>query len=61
MFFGLPEENYSTEVEIFLKEGETSTVEFTPIYRTKKLPTRISTFLKGIDKYEVFLNNKRIL
>jgi predicted small secreted protein len=61
VFFGLPEENYSTEVEISLKEGEINTLEFKPIYRTKKIPTRIPTFLKGIDKYEVFLNNRRIL
>jgi len=60
VFFGLPEDNYSTEVEISLKEGEMSTLEFKPIYRTKKIPTRIPTFLKGIDKYEVFLNNKQI-
>ena len=60
-YFGLPEENYSTEVEISLKEGEINTLEFKPIYRTKKIPTRTPTFLKGIDKYEVFLNNRRIL
>jgi len=61
VFFGLPEEKYSTEVEISLKEGETSTLEFKPIYRTKRIPTRIPTFLKGINKYEVFLDGKRIL
>lgn len=60
VFFGLPEDNYSTEVEISLKEGETGILEFTPIYRTKKIPTRIPTFMKGIDKYEVFLNEKQI-
>ncbi|MHB8879896.1 MAG: hypothetical protein ACYC69_00135 [Thermodesulfovibrionales bacterium] len=61
VFIGLPEDNYFTEVEISLKEGEMSTLEFKPIYRTKKIPTRIPTFLKGIDKYEVFLNDKQIL
>jgi len=60
VFFGLPEDKYSTEVEISLKEGETSTIEFKPIYRTKRIPTRIPTFMKGIDKYEVFLNGKQI-
>jgi hypothetical protein len=61
VFFGLPEDNYSTEVEISLKEGETSILEFKPIYRTKKIPTRIPTFLTGIDKYEVFLNGKQVI
>jgi hypothetical protein len=60
VFFGLPEDNYSTEVEISLKEGEMSTLEFKPIYRTKEIPTRIPTFMKGIDKYKVFLNNEEI-
>jgi len=61
VFFGLPEDNYSTEVEISLKEGEMNILEFRPIYRTKSIPTRIPTFLKGIDKYEVFLNDRIIL
>ena len=61
VFFGLPEDNYSIEVEISLKEGEMSILEFKPIYRTKKIPTRIQTFIKGIDKYEVFLNEKQML
>lgn len=60
VFFGLPEYSYFTEVVISLKEGEASTLEFKPIYRTKKIPMRIPTFLKGIDKYEVFLNDKQI-
>jgi len=68
VFFGLPEDNYSTEVEISLKEGETNKLEFKPIYilefkpiyRTKRIPTRIPTFMKGIDKYEVFLNDKQV-
>lgn len=61
VFFGLPEDNYSNEIEISLKEGETSTLEFKPIYRTKRIPTRIPTFMKGIDKYEVFLKGEQIL
>jgi hypothetical protein len=61
VFFGLSEDNYSTEVEIALKEGEMSILEFNPIYKTKRIPTRIPTFMKGIDKYEMFLNGKQIL
>lgn len=60
VFFGLPEEKYSTEVEISLKEGEAGTLEFKPIYKYKTNPTRIPTFMKGISKYEVFLNGKQI-
>lgn len=61
VFFGLPEDNYSSEVELSLKEGETSTLEFKPVYKTKKHPIRIPTFIKGINKYEVFLNDKQVL
>ncbi len=61
IFFGLPEEKYYSTVDIALKEGETSRVEYKPVYRYKKLPTRIPTFLKGINGYEVFLNNTRVL
>ena len=61
VFFGLSEDNYSTEVETSLKEGEMSILEFKPIYRTKSIPTRIPNFMKGIDKYEVFLNNEKIM
>ncbi len=60
IFFGLPEDDYSTEVEIPLKEGETSILEFKPIYRTKRIPTRIPSFLAGINKYEVFLNGEPV-
>ncbi|RPI37249.1 MAG: hypothetical protein EHM54_03620 [Nitrospiraceae bacterium] len=60
IFFGLPEENYFTEVEISLREGEAGDLEFRPAYRTKRIPSRIPTFLKGIDEYEVFLNGKQI-
>ncbi|MBI5075828.1 MAG: hypothetical protein HZB62_11780 [Nitrospirae bacterium] len=60
VFFGLPEDNYSTEVKISLMEGEMNILEFRPMYKTKSIPTRSPTFMKGIDKYEVFLNNKTI-
>ncbi len=61
VFFGLPEEKYSTELEVSLKEGEAGTLEFRPVYKYKRNPVRIPTFLKGISKYEVFLNGKQIL
>jgi hypothetical protein len=61
MFFGLPEENYYSTVDIVLKNGDSSLIEYKPRYRYKRLPTRIPTFLKGINRYEVFLNNTQIL
>ena len=60
IFFGLPEDKYFTEVQITLNEGEASTIEFKPVYRTKRIPARMPNFMKGIDKYEVFLNGKQI-
>jgi len=61
IFFGLPEENYYSAVDIELKDGESALIEYQPVYRYKKLPTRIPTFLKGINRYEVFLNNAQVL
>lgn len=56
VFFALPEDNYFMEVEISLVEGEVNALEFKPLYRTKRIPTRIPSYLKGIDRFEVFLN-----
>lgn len=61
VFFGLPEENYFVEVEIVLKGGEASVLEYKPIYRYETFPIRIPTFLKGIASYEIFLNGKQML
>lgn len=61
VFFGLPEDKYYVEVEITLKEGEPAVLEFKPVYRYKTRPTRIPTFLKGINKYEVFLNGNPVI
>jgi hypothetical protein len=58
IFFVLPEEHYYTAVEIPLKEAETSMLEFKPRYRYKTLPTRIPTFLRGVDSYEITLNGQ---
>ena len=60
IFFGLPEENFFITTDIMLKGGKKAVLEYKPIYRYKTLPTRIPTFLKGIDKYEVFLNGKQL-
>ena len=60
IFFGLPQEDYYSAVDIELK-GESSLIEYKPVYRYKRLPTRIPAFLKGISRYEVFLNGRQIL
>jgi hypothetical protein len=60
IFFGLPEENYSAEIDITLKKGGTHVLEFKPIYRYKTRPYRIPTFMKGIKDYEVFLDGKQL-
>ncbi len=60
IFFGLPEDKYSVEVEIALKEGESAVLEFKPVYRYKTRPYRIPTFLNGIKGYEVFWDGKQL-
>src|SRR3990172_1459196 len=51
IYFGLPEEKYSLEVEVTLTEEQENILEFRPIYRYKTSPTRIPTFAKGINEY----------
>jgi hypothetical protein len=60
VFFGLPEEDYAVEVEIALEEGKMSVLEFRPVYRYKTEPTRIPTFLRGVERYDVFLNGQPV-
>jgi hypothetical protein len=59
VFLGLPEDDYSIEVEITLKDGENAILEYEPIYNYKAHPTRIPSFLRGVAKYEVFFDEKR--
>jgi len=56
VFFGLPEESYFTTTAISAKSVGLYVLEFKPVYRYKTSPTRIPTFLKGIDKFEVLYN-----
>jgi hypothetical protein len=53
VFFGLPGEAYYTTAEITVKSGSLYILEFKPHYWFKTVPTRIPTFLKGINNYEV--------
>lgn len=53
VFFGLPDEPYYTTADISVKGGGLYVLEFKPDYCYKTSPTRIPTFLKGVDKFEV--------
>ncbi len=53
VFFGLPGEAYYTIVEIIVKSDSAYVLNFKPHYWFKTVPTRIPTFLKGIDNYDV--------
>jgi hypothetical protein len=59
IFFGLPEETYFVEVEIYLGKGEMHILEFKPIYRTKRSPGTPS-FLRGLDRYEVVFDAQSV-
>lgn len=56
VFFGLPDEPYYTTADISVMSGGLYLLEFKPDYRYKTSPTRIPTFLKGVEKFEVMLN-----
>lgn len=60
VYFGLPDEEYYVETEITLRDGEEAVLEFKPIYRYKTQPTRIPTFLEGINKYEIHVNGVKV-
>jgi len=53
IFFALPGDNYRTEFEITLKENEAYKLKFKPIYRRQD-------YLKGIVRFEVFINNTQV-
>ncbi len=55
--FGLPDENYYTEVKISLKEGKPHTLEFQPAYGTRKGGR---SFYHGIKSYDAFLDGAYI-
>ncbi|OGW49892.1 MAG: hypothetical protein A2078_00780 [Nitrospirae bacterium GWC2_57_9] len=59
VFFGLPADNYFIEADITVQNGETTVIEYKPVYRYKTMPTRIPTFLKGFSRYEIYLNGNK--
>ncbi len=56
--FGLPEEDYFTEVKISLREDEPHTLEFQPFYAMGR--RGYHDFYHGIKTYNVFLDGIRI-
>ena len=56
VFFGLPDEPYYTEADIIVASGNAYVLEFQPKYWHKKLPTRIPTFVKGVNHYDILIN-----
>ena len=55
LFFGLPDEPYFATADISVRSGGLYSLELKPDYRYKTVPTRIPTFLNGIDKFEVMI------
>jgi hypothetical protein len=58
VFFGLPEEPYYTETEISVASGNAYVLEFKPRYWHKHLATRIPTFLRGVNTYEMSFSER---
>jgi len=56
--FGLPDENYFTEVKVSLREGEPHTLEFQPVYVMGRKHHK--SFYHGIKSYDAFLDGAYI-
>jgi hypothetical protein len=60
VFFVLPEDDYIVDADITLRSGEEAVLEFKPLYWHKHTPYHIPTFLKGVRKYEIYLNGVKM-
>lgn len=60
VFFVLPEDDYIVDADITLRSGEEAVLEFKPLYWHKHIPYHIPTFLKGVRKYEIYLNGVKM-
>ena len=70
IFLGLPGDDYALETNLILKEGGPYILEFKPVYKSKKGRyslhkserfKRHETFMKGIKKYELFLDGSPVV
>jgi hypothetical protein len=59
VYFGLPDEEFKTEVTISLTGGSSNVLEFKPIYWQGGNHRR--TFRNGISKFDIFLNGEPYL
>jgi hypothetical protein len=59
VYFGLPEEEFETEITISLADGSSNVLEFKPIYWQGG--DRRRTFSNGISTFDIFLNGKPYL
>ena len=59
VYFGLPEEEFETEVAISLADGSSNLLEFKPIYWEPGDNCR--RFWNGISSFDIFLNGKPYL
>ena len=57
VYFGLPEEEFETEVPISLADGSSNVLEFKPIYR-RRPGSNQRTFWNGISSFDIFFNGK---
>ena len=69
IFLGLPEDDYAVETTLILKEGGPYVLEFKPVYKSKRKHYSIrkaerfkrnETYLKGIKKFDTFLDGNPI-
>ena len=60
VYFVLPEDDYIVDADITLRSGEQTVLEFKPLYWHKHTPYHIPTFLKGVRKYEIYLNGVKM-
>ena len=60
VFFGLPVDQSYTVADITVASGNTYVLECRPKYWHKRLPTRILTFVKGINHYDIIINSNPI-
>jgi hypothetical protein len=59
VYFGLPEEEFETEVAVSFVGGSSNVLEFKPIYWRHEKSGR--TFWNGISSYDIFFNDKPYL
>ncbi|HYA87310.1 MAG TPA: hypothetical protein VEI57_09640 [Nitrospirota bacterium] len=59
IFFALPGDKYYVQFEVILEERSIYTLEFKPIYNRYRNISQ--DYLRGIKRYEIFLNEKRLL